>query len=199
MNTEQPLTAKQRRFVDEYLVDLNATQAAIRAGYSKRTATAIGYENLRKPHLAAAIQAGVGKLMRTAEITAQEVISELTRLSRARLDDVARWSEDGLRLIPSGELEIEGLTSVKSIKSTKTTGEDWEKTTLEVRQHDKLRALALLAKYFGLLTDRVEHSGTVEHRHEITEIRVHEPSSNGNSPSRNGATPVNRVARTNGK
>ena len=50
------MTDKQRRFVDEYLIDLNATQAAIRAGYSEKTARYIGYENLTKPHISNAIQ-----------------------------------------------------------------------------------------------------------------------------------------------
>ena len=50
------LTAKQKRFIDEYLLDLNATQAAIRAGYSEKTAKEIGYENLTKPHILTAIQ-----------------------------------------------------------------------------------------------------------------------------------------------
>lgn len=50
------LTAKQQRFVEEYLVDLNATQAAVRAGYSKKTAGAIGGENLEKPEIQEAIQ-----------------------------------------------------------------------------------------------------------------------------------------------
>ena len=55
-HSEGRLTAKQERFVEEYLVDLNATQAAKRAGYSERTATEIGYENLRKPHLQEALK-----------------------------------------------------------------------------------------------------------------------------------------------
>ena len=49
------LTARQQRFVDEYLVDLNATQAAIRAGYSKKTAKSVGHENLTKPDVKAAV------------------------------------------------------------------------------------------------------------------------------------------------
>jgi phage terminase small subunit len=55
------LTAKQRRFVEEYLVDLNATQAAIRAGYSPRTASAIGCENLRKPQISTAVEKGMAE------------------------------------------------------------------------------------------------------------------------------------------
>ena len=72
-----PLTAKQERFISEYLVDLNATQAAIRAGYSKRTAQRIGSENLFKPLIAAAIAAGKAKQAKRTEITADYVLTTI--------------------------------------------------------------------------------------------------------------------------
>ncbi len=71
------LTQKQLRFVAEYLVDLNATQAAIRAGYSSKRADAMGYENLRKPEIAAAIQAGMTERARRTEITQDYVLSTI--------------------------------------------------------------------------------------------------------------------------
>ena len=71
------MTPKQQRFVEEYLVDLNATQAAIRSGYSPRTAKAIGHENLTKPDVSTAIaEAQFQRSMRT-EITADWVVKEL--------------------------------------------------------------------------------------------------------------------------
>jgi phage terminase small subunit len=74
------LTDKQRRFVDEYLVDLNATQAAIRAGYSQKTAASIGEENLRKPDIAKAVQdAQVARAKRT-EITQDMMVRELAKI-----------------------------------------------------------------------------------------------------------------------
>ncbi len=71
------LTAKQDRFVAEYLIDLNATQAAIRAGYSKRTAQRIGSENLFKPLIAAAIAAGQAKRSERTEIDADYVLTAI--------------------------------------------------------------------------------------------------------------------------
>lgn len=68
------MTPKQEAFVREYLVDLNATQAAIRAGYSKRTAHVIGHENLTKPEIADAIEAAVHKRATRTEITADYVL-----------------------------------------------------------------------------------------------------------------------------
>lgn len=71
------LTPKQARFVAEYLIDLNATQAAIRAGYSAKTAYSIGNENLSKPEIAAAIAAGQGKVAAKLDITAEKVLRDL--------------------------------------------------------------------------------------------------------------------------
>lgn len=71
------LTPKQKLFVDEYLVDLNATQAAIRAGYSEKTAYSIGNENLMKPEIAKAIQNAQQKRQERTEITQDRVVQEI--------------------------------------------------------------------------------------------------------------------------
>jgi phage terminase small subunit len=68
------MTPKQERFVEEYLVDLNATQAAIRAGYSAKTAFTIGHENLRKPYIQEAIQKAKTKVSEKLEITVETVL-----------------------------------------------------------------------------------------------------------------------------
>ena len=81
------LTAKQERFVQEYLVDLNATQAAIRAGYSVRTARAIGQENLTKPDIQAAIQAALRDRQTRTEITQDTVVEELAKIGLAEAHD----------------------------------------------------------------------------------------------------------------
>jgi len=71
------LTDKQQRFVDEYLVDFNATQAAIRSGYSEKTARAIGAENLTKPDIAKAIQSAMLQKKQRTELDADFVIKSL--------------------------------------------------------------------------------------------------------------------------
>ncbi len=78
---EQTLSPKQQRFVDEYLIDLNATQAAIRAGYSARTAAEMGYENLRKPQIVTAIAEARKSQQTRTLITADRVLLEVARLS----------------------------------------------------------------------------------------------------------------------
>ncbi len=83
MKHQPHLTSKQARFVEEYLIDLNATQAAIRAGYSPRCAKEIGYENLIKPHIAAAIRVEQEKLSQRAQITQEAVLAGLQQEATA--------------------------------------------------------------------------------------------------------------------
>lgn len=73
------MTPKQERFVAEYLIDLNATQAAIRAGYSAKTAAEMGYENLSKPQIAEAVAAAQAKLADNAGVTQERVVGGLLR------------------------------------------------------------------------------------------------------------------------
>lgn len=73
------LTDKQARFVEEYLVDLNATQAAMRAGYSCNSAHAIGHENLRKPDIAKAVQAAFVERSERTRVTQAQVIEGLRK------------------------------------------------------------------------------------------------------------------------
>ncbi len=87
------LTPKQARFVSEYLVDLNATQAAIRAGYSRKTARAMGSENLTKPAIAAAIGRAQGAAERRAEIAADDVIERYRAIAWGELEGGVRVSD----------------------------------------------------------------------------------------------------------
>jgi phage terminase small subunit len=78
---KRPLTPKQDMFVREYLIDLNATQAAIRAGYSPKTAMEQGHQLLQKTSVKAAIQAGMDKRAQKATITADEILANIKRLA----------------------------------------------------------------------------------------------------------------------
>ena len=81
-SNEIKLTCKQQTFVNEYLIDLNATQAAIRAGYSKKTAGQIGDENLRKPQIAKAIQESMSQRAGRAKISSELVVQGILRVIR---------------------------------------------------------------------------------------------------------------------
>lgn len=85
------LTAKQQRFIEEYLVDLNATQAAIRAGYSEKTAGFIGAENLKKPNIAAEIAKRRGELSEKTEITQEKVLERYWKLATANPNELSEF------------------------------------------------------------------------------------------------------------
>ena len=90
------LNAKQRRFVEEYLVDLNATQAAIRAGYSEKTAYSVGPENLNKPGIAAAIAEAQDKRTERTEIDQDWVIESLRAVHAASMAARPIFDKDGV-------------------------------------------------------------------------------------------------------
>lgn len=81
------LTEKQKRFVAEYLVDLNATQAAIRAGYSEKTAGSVGNENLKKPEIQEALQKAIKDRESRTEITQDKVLGELGKVAFSKAAD----------------------------------------------------------------------------------------------------------------
>ena len=78
------MTRKQQRFVTEYLIDCNATQAAIRAGYSESTARFIGAENLSKPYIRKAIDEQLEKMKSDSIATAEEIMQYLTSVLRGQ-------------------------------------------------------------------------------------------------------------------
>ncbi len=168
------LTAKQQAFVDEYLIDLNATQAAIRAGYSEHTAAEIGSENLKKPQIAAAIQAALEERADRTQVTQDRVIAELAAIAFSDLTDFASWSEDSVQLIESANLDPDKAKALKEVVATTQTfdGESGSSTTvrMQVRQHDKLKALELLGRHLGMFKKDVDVNVSVG----ITIGRLHE-------------------------
>ena len=138
------LTEKQKRFVAEYLVDLNATQAAIRAGYSKKTAEVIGYENLRKPQIADEIEKRQEKLRNKLEITQERVIEEIAGIAFANASDFVTITATGLLDVkPTSKMPKEKLPALAGIKYSANGA-------VEIKLHDKPAALRMLAEHLGL-------------------------------------------------
>jgi len=157
------LTPKQSLFVQEYLIDLNATQAAIRAGYSKDTAYSIGQENLKKPEIEIAIQAAMDKRAERTGLTADRVLQEIESIAFANIQDHVDYGPGGVIIKSSDRDAARALSEVS--QSETLTG-----TNIKVKLHDKLRALELAGKHLKLFTDQVDHSGTVKHEVSITSI-----------------------------
>ncbi len=154
---KRELTPKQEMFVREYLVDLNATQAAIRAGYSAKTADVQASRLLGNVQIARAIQAGMDKRAANVEITAEEVLGEIKKLALSDIRDI--FDENG-RLLPVHMLPDHVAKSVSSIEvvTTRIPGSDPVEVehTSKIRFWDKRGSLELLGKHLKLFTERVE-------------------------------------------
>ncbi len=149
------MTKKQKRFIEEYLVDLNATQAAIRSGYSPDTAKSIGSENLTKPDIQARIAKAMAERSRRTGVNADRVVMELAKIAFVNASDVI--DADTATLKP--DATPEDTAAIQSVK-VKTFGEDGLER--EIKMADKLKALELLGKHLGMFKDKVELSGSLE-------------------------------------
>lgn len=171
---ENELTPKQRAFVREYLIDLNATQAAIRAGYSEDTARAIGAENLTKPDIASAIEAAMKSRAERTDITADRVLKELAKIGFADIRKAVKWQSamiteednpDGgdiaviktvvtntVQMVASDELDDETAAAIAEVSQNTTGG-------IKIKLHDKRAALVDIGRHLGMFKDRVEHTG----------------------------------------
>ena len=127
------MTAKQKRFCDEYLIDLNATQAAIRAGYSKKTARAIANENLMKPYIKKYIDERMAQKEKELIADQDEVLKYLTAVMRGQTQ--------------SEIVVVEGCGDGFSEARTMGKAPD---------EKERLKAAELLGKRYGLYTEKVE-------------------------------------------
>ena len=132
------LTAKQERFVAEYLVDGNGTQAALRSGYSARTARVIAYENLLKPAVRTALQARQGVIARQVNLTRQEVLAgllEAVALARQQANPAGMIA--GLREIA----KMCGYYAPETKKVGLTVDQDSLRARYEVMSDEELLAI----------------------------------------------------------
>ena len=167
-----PLTPKQSRFVAEYLIDQNATQAAIRAGYSKKTASSQGERLLRNVEIAAAVGVKQDQQLAKLEITAERVLQELARI--AFVDVRAFYRDDGT-LKQMTELDADAAAAIAQfdvLKQNVTSGDGQLDTVHRIRFVEKIRALELLAKRFGLVKEQVEVTGLNELVERLTRARA---------------------------
>ncbi|WP_116654411.1 terminase small subunit [Pelagibacterium sediminicola] len=157
------LTPKQQRFVDEYLIDLNATQAAIRAGYSAKTAEQQASRLLRNVKVRAAVETGQAKAAQKLEVTKERIVEELAKIGFSNMQDYMRAGPDG-----DPYLDFSELTRDQAAALGEVTVEDFKdgrgENARDVRRvkfklHDKKGALVDLAKMLGFMVDRHELTG----------------------------------------
>ena len=139
---EPALTDQQRRFVEEYLVDCNATLAAGRAGYSARSARQAGARLRALPHVRRALEAAMAARSDRLGVSQDRVVLELARLAFADMRDFASWGDGCVRLRPSEELTEDQAACVSEIVETPGKG-------VRVKLFGKQPALAALARHLG--------------------------------------------------
>lgn len=154
MNT---LTKKQKLFVEEYLIDLNATQAAIRAGYSPDSAQQMGSENLSKPVIKNAIDRAIAERSRRTGINQDRVLLELAKVAFLNPIDVINMDGATIR----GEANRDDTACIASVKVKTIPTDDGAITEREVKTYDKLKALELLGKHLGMFTDKLKVDGGI--------------------------------------
>lgn len=142
------MTKKQKMFAEEYLVDLNATQAAIRAGYSTDTAYAIGSENLRKPEIRAYVDKAMAERSKRTGINQDRVLTELARIGFCKITDVVDPNTAKVR----EDATEDDLACIQSIKVK--PGEFG--TEREVKLYDKKAALVDIGKHLGMFKEKVD-------------------------------------------
>jgi len=176
------LTARQQRFVVEYLVDLNATQAAIRAGYTPSAARGTASRLLDDPRVQSEIQAGQDRRAARVEVKADTVLRELLRL--ATIDVVKAFGPDG-KLLALDQMPEEVRRAIASVEVVELfpnaspqpmlddggTAPALKPRLVKLKFWDKPKALELLGKHLGLFVEKLQLSGTVTvvHRQQLLE------------------------------
>lgn len=157
------LTDKQRRFVDEYLIDLNATQAAIRAGYSAKTADQQGSRMLANVKVKQAVAEKQAQRSKRTGVNQDRVVLELAKVAFAKMTDIVdskgRIKEDA---------SPDDLACIESIKYKESDNEYGGSVEREVKIASKLKALELLGKHLGMWSDKF--NVTVEKSEKLDDI-----------------------------
>ena len=160
------MTKKQKRFVEEYLIDLNATQAAIRAGYKAKNgqrASEIGHELLQKTHVSEAISEAIAERSKRTGINADRVLLELARIAFVNADDVINAKDATLK----EDASRDDLAAIQSVK-VKSFGEDGVER--EIKLADKLKALDMLGRHLAMWNDKLQLSGMEEEKSKLDSL-----------------------------
>jgi len=163
------LNDKQRRFVDEYLIDLNATQAATRSGYSAKTANEQGARLLANVSVKEAIIERMKDREQRTEITQDKVLGELAKIGFSDIRKAVKWGADipvinpdtgevlmanGVVLISSEEIDNETAAAVSEISQTAQG--------IKIKMYDKKSALVDIGKHLGMFVERIDATMTTK-------------------------------------
>ncbi len=146
------LTEKQQRFVNEYLIDLNATQAVIRAGYSVKRASEIGYQLLQKTTVQQAISEKMAERSKRTGVNQDRIVLELAKIAFVNAADVI----DPENATIKEDASLDDTAAIQSVKVKVIPTKEGEGVEREIRLNDKLKALELLGKHLGMWNDKLD-------------------------------------------
>ncbi|MCG6183310.1 terminase small subunit [Anoxybacillus sp. LAT_38] len=144
------LNEKQKRFADEYLIDLNATQAAIRAGYSPRSAAEQASRLLKNAKVRAYIDERMAELSRRTGVNQERILRELARIAFVNAPELINMEDATIR----EDATIDDMAAIASVRVKVIPTENGQGIEREIRLADKIRALDLLGKRFAMWTER---------------------------------------------
>ena len=145
------LSAKRQRFVDEYCIDFNGTQAAIRAGYSARTANEQAARLLATVSVKRALEEKRAEIAESSKLKVSDVIDELRNIAFSDITQVISFNNSKAKIKSSRKLSEDARKVIASVSQTQAG--------LTIKMHDKVKALELLGRYLNIFTDRVEVDG----------------------------------------
>lgn len=148
----KPLTPKQQRFVREYLIDLNASAAYRRAGYTSGNADVNGPRLLGKARVKEALRGAMEKRSKRTEITADRVLEELARIGFSDTTEAIYIENGSVKVRDTNDLSPALRCAIAEIRETKTK----DGGTLGIKFHDKRGALELLGRHLGLFPNKIE-------------------------------------------
>lgn len=154
------LSLKMKQFAREYLIDMNATQAAVRAGYSAKTAKQQGQRLLTNVDLQVYLQELMNARAERTDITADKVLKELALIGFSNMADFARWGGEGAYFYDSDELTKEQSAVVAEVSSKKTkrtikdSDDEIETVEIKLKLHDKKGALVDIGRHLGMFIER---------------------------------------------
>ena len=166
--SEFQITDRMKKFVDEYLIDFNATQAAIRAGYSSDTANEQGSQLLARPDIRELVAEGQKAIAERTQTFQDNAVAELKIVGFSDLADFLTVKDGGIvEQKPFNELTKEQTKCIKKIKQTVRSSHSADGTILhqtaviEIELHDKLKALELLGRHLGMFNDTLRLEGAL--------------------------------------
>lgn len=153
------ITPKQKAFCEEYIIDLNATQAAIRAGYKKDYADRMAHKLVENSRVKEYIEECMANRAERVQVKQDDVLKELIAIAFSNITNfvTVKVNNEGQKIVDILETTKMAQSKVSAIAEIRQSKEGF----ISVKMYDKLKALELLGKHLGMFTDKIEHSGSI--------------------------------------